>query len=156
MDLLRELDGLSSGLRHSNGRWYVERRLHPCADATGYVASSRFAVENVVGKYLPKTMVVHHVDGDPSNDSNDNLVACENQGYHRLLHVRQKALEACGNVHWRPCSYCHRYDDLSNLKRQGLTTYYHDECVARYRRKRRKKINENSGIFKSDVHILVL
>lgn len=49
-------------------------------------------VETILGRKLPKEAVVHHVDGDPTNNENSNLVVCENQRYHMVLHARQKAL----------------------------------------------------------------
>jgi hypothetical protein len=50
--------------------------------------------EKALGRRLPNGAVVHHVDEDKSNDSNRNLVICENQSYHLLLHARIRALRA--------------------------------------------------------------
>jgi hypothetical protein len=33
---------------------------------------------------LPSELTVHHIDGDPSNNSLDNLVLCTNAGHHKL------------------------------------------------------------------------
>lgn len=46
-------------------------------------------VEKILGKELPLNAVIHHVDGDNTNNVNTNLVVCENQEYHLLLHTLQ-------------------------------------------------------------------
>ena len=52
----------------------------------------REIAERVLGKPLPKGVEVHHVDEDKSNDSNDNLVICQDRAYHRLLHKRRREM----------------------------------------------------------------
>lgn len=42
-----------------------------------------------MGKKLDSKHPVHHVDGDVKNNSNNNLVVCEDAGYHYLLHRKQ-------------------------------------------------------------------
>lgn len=63
-----------------------------------------------LGKPLPPQAVVHHFDGDKSHDAPRNLVICEDQSYHMLLHIRQKALAASGHADWRWCRYCRQWD----------------------------------------------
>jgi len=48
--------------------------------------------ERVLGRVLPPNAVVHHVDHNGTNNSNSNLVICESQGYHLLLHVKERRL----------------------------------------------------------------
>lgn len=57
----------------------------------------RQIAEKALGRPLPKTVVVHHHDGDGENNENTNLVICENQKYHQLLHRRQRVLNAGGD-----------------------------------------------------------
>ena len=45
-------------------------------------------------------------DEDTSNDDSSNLVLCESQEYHSLLHQRKRAYMACGNAKWRKCRIC--------------------------------------------------
>lgn len=81
--------------------------------------------ERVLGKPLPPGAIVHHVDGNPANNAPSNLVICPDQAYHLLLHVRQRAIEACGNPNYRKCMVCKRWDDPKNMKWAHSTTYYH-------------------------------
>ena len=87
--------------------------------------------EKALGRELPSKSVVHHVDENPLNNDPSNLVICQNQGYHMLLHQRLNALKACGNVNWRPCWVCKTYDDPINLRKRG-TSHLHPKCEARY------------------------
>ena len=63
--------------------------------------------ERALGKTLPPGAVVHHGDGSRSDDA--PLVICENQGYHRFLHVRMRVKAACGNPNTDAlCGHCRR------------------------------------------------
>lgn len=89
--------------------------------------------EKVLGKPLPKKAVVHHVDENPLNNVPTNLVVCPDQRYHILLHVRMRAMAACGNPDWRPCSRCTDYDDTNHMKLRGRQ-YHHAACEVEYQR----------------------
>ena len=132
---------------------------HPAANKRGYVLHSHLIAENVLGKYLPAKAVVHHINENTFDDSPKNLVICEDDNYHRIIHMRMNALKACGNVHWRPCSFCGKYDDLKNLNtqfviRDGKTSehYHHTNCKWDYE-KRRKKLQKDLGVMGSNYGI---
>lgn len=89
--------------------------------------------EKAVGRRLKDEERVHHVDCDGHNNGPWNLVVCPNEEYHRLLHLRQEALDACGNANWKKCRYCKEYEDPEKLKsyvRKDAKTprYYHPTC----------------------------
>lgn len=91
--------------------------------------------EKVLGKKMPKGAEIHHVDGNGHNNAHENLVVCPSDAYHKLLHVRTKALEACGNADWLKCVRCGKYDAPENLylyipKDQSSPRGEHRKCHA--------------------------
>jgi len=120
-----------------DGRNLVLNRNHTRSDCNGYVLKSIVMAEKVLGKPLPHKSQVHHFSGDPSKDTG-NLIICENQAYHHLLHQRKRAYDACGNANWRKCRYCGEYDAPVNLyipiNHTNLSC--HKECKNRYERER--------------------
>lgn len=108
--------------------------------------------ENALGKSLPKRAVVHHVDENPLNNSPTNLVVCQDQRYHILLHVRMRAIAACGNPDWRPCSRCTKYDDIANMKPRGRQ-YHHAICEKEYQREYISKNKDHLVAYKHNWYI---
>lgn len=93
--------------------------------------------EKALGKTLPQEAQVHHVDGDGLNNANTNLVICPDQAYHTLLHVRQEALNQCGNANFRKCLFCKKYDDPNDMKfNPHSRSIYHEQCRRDYDRQR--------------------
>jgi len=45
----------------------------------------REIAEKKIGRKLKKGEIIHHLDGDSTNDDPDNLFVCENQSEHMLL-----------------------------------------------------------------------
>lgn len=46
--------------------------------------------ERIFGKPLPTSAVVHHANGDRLDNRPENLVICQDQKYHMLLHRRMR------------------------------------------------------------------
>ncbi len=46
--------------------------------------------ERALGHALPAGAVVHHVDEDTTNNAPNNLVICQDDNYHKLLHARKR------------------------------------------------------------------
>jgi hypothetical protein len=97
--------------------------------------------EKALGRALPKGAQIHHVDNNGKNNANNNLVICPNFSYHALLHMRTRALEACGNASWVKCVVCRTWDDRANqiAKKPKLVQYYHKRCAALYQHLRKIK-----------------
>lgn len=76
--------------RSSNGYLMEHAPDHPNADAHGYVLQHRLVAERALGKVLRRSAKVHHVDNDRDNNAHCNLVICESQAYHNLLHARAR------------------------------------------------------------------
>ena len=60
---------------------------HPYA-VNGYVMEHRLVAEQVLGTILPREVTVHHIDGDPRNNSPDNLVVFLTESGHQRFHHR--------------------------------------------------------------------
>jgi hypothetical protein len=80
-------------------RGYILRmsKGHPRANRDGYVPEHILVAEKAIGHFITEGHPVHHMDRVVTNNVNRNLVVCENQAYHKLLHQRQRAMEACGD-----------------------------------------------------------
>jgi hypothetical protein len=100
---------------------------HPRANGNGYVRENIFIAEKAFGKPLPKGVIVHH-------HTDTQLVICESQAYHLLLHRRMKALRTCGHANWRKCEICRKYDNPNNLCSNG-NHIYHKQCMKKHRHK---------------------
>ncbi len=84
--------------------------------------------EKALGKELPAKAIVHH-------HTPTQLVICQDQAYHLLLHARTKALKECGNPDLRKCIYCGRYDAQTELKYyRSNRNWRHPSCGNQRRR----------------------
>ncbi len=108
---------------------------HHRKNARGYVMEHILVVEGVLGKEFKHPHRIHHIDGDRSNNSKGNLVVCEDERYHQLLHTRTRALKESGSVHNRKCKHCKKYDEPENLSirygRNGAPDFYHILCATK-------------------------
>lgn len=126
------------GGKRKSGNGYVLILMpnHPRAHKNGCIFEHIAVCERALGKVLPQGAIPHHVDGDRSNNEPSNLVVCQNNAYHRLLHQRERASKACGHANWRKCHYCKKYDDPFNLTISGKTIY-HKSCDYNYKQSRK-------------------
>lgn len=129
-----------NSLKQKNGDWYKKV-------SSGTPGKSKYEhqaiVEKAIGRRLPSTARIHHVDENRLNNSPSNLVVCPNDAYHRLLHLRTEALNASGNANFRKCTHCQKWDDPSNLKFYGQQVV-HGKCHNRYFNERRRAEREKN------------
>lgn len=111
---------------------------HGRAGKSGHVMEHVAICEEVLGKSLPPKAEVHHVNRKRNDNRKINLVICEDRSYHRLLHQRARALEACGNANFRKCARCGEYDDPSIMRDHGQGSMVHYGCHAAYNREHRR------------------
>lgn len=108
---------------------YLYMPTHPQVQAHGYVPEHRWIAEKALGHLLPTKAQVHHIDENPLNNTNTNLVICEDNHYHKLLHLRTRALDACGNASARVCEICGLHTNQEDISISGRRAY-HRKCNA--------------------------
>jgi hypothetical protein len=94
---------------------------HHRAHGHGYVFEHTLIAEKALGKPLPREAVIHH-------HTSKQLVICQDQGFHNLLHKRTRALKACGHASWWKCVHCKEYDPLDKLAKHSRGSYIHPAC----------------------------
>jgi hypothetical protein len=121
----------------------------------GYIVLGNGTLEHVViaeqalGHALPPKAEVHHVNGKRADNSRGNLVICPDRAYHMMLHLRERALDACGNPNHRRCTYCKQWDDPNDMamrnKGQHGIQWRHRAChviaVTETRNRRRLRLS---------------
>lgn len=147
---------------------YTYKRIkavdHPRAYCTGYYREHIIIAEKALGHYLPAGAVVHHADCNRHNNVNSNLVICQDDAYHALLHARMKALQECGDPRKRKCYCCQEYDYPENMishgnghfhascKKQYDTERYLSNAAAKKRKNHRNYLRRTKGIVKKRRH----
>lgn len=116
---------------HDSGYQLVRCPGHPRANKGGYVLEHILVAEKAIGRYLPISAQVHHVNEVRSCNENGNLVICQDLAYHKLIHQRTEAFRATGDPRMRRCSFCQKWGlDL----RETSGSAHHLACRAIYRK----------------------
>lgn len=127
-------------LRRANGEGQIHRGHFLVSRDGRQVGEHILIAERALGHPLPKRAVVHHVNENGLDNRNENLVICEDQGYHNVIHGRLNAYRATGDANAKPCRVCHVYErDVATALVRNGTSHYHRRCAAREARKYRKK-----------------
>ena len=147
----KEHPSWKGGINKSNGKVYIKADGHHKADKNGYVRKCVLVAEKALGKPFPLCAVVHHVDSMQDNDKNNNLVLCENDNYHKLLHRRERAYHTCGNPNFRKCWLCKTYDSVDNLyipPKNTMGSIRHRKCMYEYNKRLISKKEHKQGALK--------
>ena len=126
------------GRTHKDGYRFSYDPNHP-RSCRNYILEHILIAEKVIGKPLPPKAEIHHVNENPSDNTNSNLVICQDRAYHKLLHRRTRAFKACGHASWRMCEYCRQYDDPKNMYEKS-NHIHHRECRRLFMRKKKNSI----------------
>lgn len=109
----------------------IYRPRHPRASSSGDVYLHVYVAERALGRLLPDGVEVHHVDGDPTNNRNANLVICQDKAFHKLLHARSRVVRAGGNPNTQKvCGQCDSVKDLGefNVMRANKSSGRQSAC----------------------------
>jgi hypothetical protein len=92
----------------------------------------------VMGGPLPTGTVVHHLNENRSDNRPGNLVICQDDTYHKLLHRRMRAYVATGDVHSVKCRRCKQYgrEEEADMRTYRDGSSCHRACQADYERMR--------------------
>ncbi len=85
------------GGRKRRGKYIAVYDPHHPKATNNYVYEHVKIAEEAFGKTLPSGACVHHLNLDRDDNAKSNLVICENQAYHSLLHVRTRVIMAGGD-----------------------------------------------------------
>jgi hypothetical protein len=94
---------------NSNGYEYFNDDHHPLANKSGQVYTHRVVASLKVGHWLTSDEHVHHIDGNPENNSPENLMVMT-QSEHMILEMSGK------KKYYEPlfCVYCRKEISRSN------------------------------------------
>jgi len=74
------------GRKMCNGYIMIFYPDHPFCDSNKYIMKHRLVIEKILGRYLTKKEVVHHINTIKTDNRIANLMVFINDGYHRIYH----------------------------------------------------------------------
>ena len=129
------------------GRVMIYAPQNPMAGKDGYAYRYRLVVSEKIGRPLLRTEVVHHLNGDPSDDRPENLTLAGGHGEHRRMHALVEARRRGYDLlTQKRCQICKAVKLLSEFsptvsKGRRVRSGMCRPCAATYQRKRRKEIH---------------
>lgn len=135
-------DPLAAKTRRTSGTGSITNQGYIAFGSTNRKLAHVIVAETALGHPLPEGAQVHHINGDRSDNRNENLVICPDQAYHSLLHRRQAAYDACGNPNYRKCWICGEHGN-PEVMGENNGAFHHHQC--RRERDRKRAMNHESA-----------
>ena len=111
------------GRRRSKGYIVAYAPNHPRASVNGTVPEHILIAEAAIGRSITSEIKVHHVNGKRDDNRNQNLVVCQDEAYHQLLHRRERVHKAGGNPNTdKICCGCQRPKSKTEFDRSRNAT----------------------------------
>lgn len=76
-------------IHNSKGYIQIKSHEHPYKDKRGYILEHRLVMEKKIGRYLTRIEVVHHINGNPSDNRIENLQLFSCSAEHIRFHSKQ-------------------------------------------------------------------
>ena len=80
--------GWNGGRREGRTDGYIQVYLpsHPLSTKEGYVFEHRLVMEKILGRFLSRSEIVHHIDGNRKNNNPNNLMVFSSASDHQKYH----------------------------------------------------------------------
>lgn len=118
------------------GYKYLYRPNHPNANKNGQIKRCRFIMYEHIGRPLLKTEIVHHINGDKSDDRIENLIILTRKE-HTSHHVSGNNNTNYTNFRMKICPQCQKEIIRTNDNNFVRNTCCSKECRAAYYKKER-------------------
>ncbi|MDA2921712.1 NUMOD3 domain-containing DNA-binding protein [Patescibacteria group bacterium AH-259-L07] len=86
------------GKYKNNGYRYFRMPEHPFINIKGYIAEHRYMAECLLGRFLEKIEVIHHIDENKENNLPENLYLFSSESGHRRHHNLKNKLQLTSNL----------------------------------------------------------
>lgn len=131
---------------HKNPAWKGGRRIdkygyvlihapnHPMANYCGYVREHRLVMSRLLGRNLTKKEVVHHKDGDRTNNNPENLLLFANNGIHLGVELLGKVPKwseegyqnMCEGRQQKNTGHCKNVRNVRKARQKKIQQFLHD------------------------------
>lgn len=126
------------GVYLCGGRFWVKKEGHPRANIRGYISRSLLVAERKEGRNINKKEVIHHINGNPSDDRPENLMVIT-QSEHAFLHgvlLNPQVRESCRLRQLGvPLSNSHKQKISQALKGKSFSVSHKDKLKKAWKKR---------------------